>query len=185
MIRLIKFLLLIAVIGFATFWLVSNNGEVVINWLGYEIVTDIFVIIIFSILSLVLVFVFSMLIARMLSFKVSFIKVLMRGSKSDSHQIEKIEKQNEEAFLNLTKILAFLDEGEVRLARKEYKKFCSKVKNRYILEYLEYRFGYFESDAYHAKRSKKVSGPGPGNSPNNDKGSESYFTFARDKGWSI
>lgn len=183
MFRLIKLLMILAVFALATTWLINNNGEVVINWLGYEIITDILMIVVLSLLFLVLIFIIFILFLKLFAFKINFLKGRFSNARDDK-KLKKIAKENEESLTNLTKILALLDEEEVKLAKKEYKKFIGQVKNKDIIEYLEFRFGYFESDSYNAKKSKKVNDNTPGSSPSNDKDGEQYFTFAKSKGWS-
>lgn len=183
MFRLIKLLIILTVFALAAAWLINNNGEVVINWLGYEIITDMLMIVVLSLCFIVLVFIIFALFLKLFSFKIGFLKNRLGGKKYEK-KLQKIERENEEAFSLLTKILALLDEEKLKSAKKEYKKFAGLVKNKDIIEYLEFRFGYFESDAYNSKRSKKIAENTPGSSPSNDKDSEQYFTFATDKGWS-
>lgn len=183
MYRLIKLLIILAVFALAAAWLINNNGEVVINWLGYEIITDMLMIVVLSLCFIVLVFIIFMLFLKIFSFKIGFLKSRL-GDKKHEKKLKKIESENEEALSLLTKILALLDEEQLKLAKKEYKKFVGLVKNKDIIEYLEFRFGYFESDAYNSKKSKNIAENFPGSSPSNDKDGEQYFTFAKSKGWS-
>ena len=183
MFKLIKLLIILAVFALAATWLINNNGEVVINWLGYEIVTDMLMIVVLTLIFLILIFIIFILFLKLFSFKVNFLKTKFGGKKSEK-KLQKIERENEEVMTLLTKILALLDEEEARLAKKEYKKLIGMVRNKNIIEYLEFRFGYFESDCYHAKKSRKVDVDTPGSSPQNEKDSEQYFTFAKNKGWS-
>ena len=181
MFRILKFLLIFAVIVACVSWLVNNNGEVVINWLGYEIVTDIFVIIALCALSLFLIFVLAYMLTKIFSFRFSFITDKL-VDRSNAKKLKRMKKDSEVAYSYLTKVLALLDESEVKLAKKEYKKFCALTKNEDIIEYLDFRFKYFDSDFY--KNSlQKVAGGAPGSSPDVAEGGDSYFSFASKKGW--
>lgn len=181
MFRLLKFLFIIIALAIGVIWLVNNNGEVVINWLGYEIVTDVFMIVVLTIVSLIFIFVFAYFLTKIFSFKIKKISEKITNIKN-AKKLKKMEKGNDVAYLQLTQILAYLDEGEVKLARSVFKKFCANVKNEDIIEYLKFRFGYFESDAYKKNANKKTTGV-PGISPENDKEINSYFNFASKKGW--
>ena len=91
MFRILKFLLIFAVIVACVSWLVNNNGEVVINWLGYEIVTDIFVIIALCALSLFLIFVLAYVLTKIFSFRFSFITDKL-VDRSNAKKLKRMEK---------------------------------------------------------------------------------------------
>lgn len=181
MLRILKILLLLVVIVISASWLINNNGEVVINWLGYEIVTDIFMIMALVIVSIIFIFVFAYLLMKIFSFRISNITAKF-VDRSNAKKLDRAKKDQEVAYEYLTKIMAYLDEQDVKLAKKFYKKFCALVKNKEIIEYLDFRFKYFESDFY--KMNKQIAMDGaPGSSPGKNDGGETYFTFAKDKGW--
>jgi len=181
MFRILKFLLIFAIIIAGVSWLINNNGEVVINWLGYEIVTDIFMIIALSILSLIFIFLITYLLTKIFSFKISSITAKF-VDRSNAKKLERERKDREVAYQCLTKVLAYLDEHEIKMARKFYKKFRGVVNNEEIIEYLDFRFKYFESGSYQKGLQKKTSNT-PGGSPDMG-GDDDYFNFTKRKGWS-
>ena len=182
MFRLLKFLVVFAIFAAIVGWIINNNGEVVINWLGYEIVTDVFMIIVIAILVLAIVVTIAYLLTKIFSFKLGSIATKFHNKRRDK-KLERMEKNSEVSYLYLTKILAYLDEHDIKLARKFFKQFCALVDNKDIIEYLNFRFYYFESTAYQASQAKKVGGSAPGSSPENEKELSGYFNFASKKGW--
>lgn len=182
MLRILKFLVIFAIFAAIVGWIINNNGEVVINWLGYEIVTDVFMILVIAVLILVFVFAIAYLLTKIFSFKIGSIATKFNNKRRDK-KLERMEKNSEVSYLYLTKILAYLDEHEIKLARKFFKQFCALVDNEDIIEYLKFRFYYFESTSYQSNKAKKVGGSAPGSSPENDKDVVGYFNFASKKGW--
>lgn len=181
MFRVLKILLLMVVIVGAVSWLINNNGEVVINWLGYEIVTDIFMIVVLVILSVIFIFVFTYILMKIFSFRFSSIAAKF-VDRSNAKKLDRAKKDQDVAYEYLTRILAYLDECEVKKAKKFYKKFCALTRNKEIIEYLNFRLKYFESDFYQLDKKREV-GLIPGSSPGKNGQEESYFTFAKSKGW--
>ncbi len=181
MFKILKFLLIFAVLAAGVSWIINNNGEVVINWLGYEIVTDIFMIVALAILSLFFIFLLTYFLTKIFSFRFSFITEKFID-RSNAKKLERVKKDQEVAYEYLTKVMAYLDEHDVKTAKKFYKKFCALVKNEQIIEYLDFRFRYFESEFYQKGLQKDV-GNSPGSSPGALEGRDSYFSFAKQKGW--
>lgn len=69
MLRILWILFLAVIITTPLVWLLDHNGSVVINWLNYEISTDIVTAIAVAALFTIVIFVFSYLLIRILTMR--------------------------------------------------------------------------------------------------------------------
>ena len=136
MFRFLKLLLIVSAVAFGVIWLINHNGEVVVNWLDYQIRTDIFMAVVIAILSVVLIFFFAYLLMKTMSFSFSgLFKVSIKKSKLK--KLEKAGVRYEDALEELGNALLAIEGGDVKEAKRACKKFDSLVANRELVEFLE------------------------------------------------
>lgn len=69
MFKTLWFLFIAAVIAGAITWLLENNGSIVINWLGYEVQTDILTAILLTIFFALVIFVIAYISVKIRSIR--------------------------------------------------------------------------------------------------------------------
>jgi len=157
MFRIIKFLLIVGLLSAGIIWLVNNNGEVVISWLGYEVMMDMVTALFISLLFAILIFAFAYFLAKIMSFKFyNLFRVSIK--KSRLNKLEAIIKRHNKSFDELTKTLFYLDVKDVGGARKSYKKFANLVKNRQINDFVSTKLKAMQGETGLAKFTKKAKG---------------------------
>ncbi len=83
MFKTLRFLLIAVIIAASIAWMLDNNGSIVINWLGYEVRTDILTAILLAIFCAAVVFVVAYLSAKILSFKLPKFSQILKRKKHD------------------------------------------------------------------------------------------------------
>lgn len=128
MFTVLWFLFIAFFISLATAWLVDHDGLVIINWLGYEVKTDILVAILVAVLITVLVFLVSYLIARILAikfpnvFKIFFRRLYLRKLEKLVHRYRKSQKI-------MLQLLLATEAGDIKAADGFLSDFSAKIKN--------------------------------------------------------
>lgn len=70
MIRLLTLILIAVAISIGLGWMLDNNGIVEINWLGYEIITDVFTTFVVITIATILIFILSYIIISFFSLRI-------------------------------------------------------------------------------------------------------------------
>ncbi len=145
--RILKILINIAILVlFFAIIKIYNIGEVSIKWLDYQIETDAITAIIMSFLIVIstLIILYILIKITSLDFKNLF-KIFFK--KHYVKRLETIINRHNKAFLDLSQTLKYLDENDLKMAKKSYLKFASSVKNKEINDYLKLRIqGFIEKN---------------------------------------
>lgn len=83
MFKTLRFLFVAVIIAAVIAWLLDNNGSIIINWLGYEVRTDILTAILLMIFFTSLVFVIAYFSTKILSIKFPRISQILKRKKYD------------------------------------------------------------------------------------------------------
>lgn len=155
MFTILWILILASLISYTVHWLLANNGEVVINWFNYQIISDALTVFALTIILVILIFIFSYILARILSFKFpNMFKIFFK--KSYVRRLETIIKRQNKAFDEIAKTLTYIDLDEIKNAKKSQKKLHSMTKNKNINEYLSAKIDFAKGDSSLVKFAKKI-----------------------------
>lgn len=128
MFAILWFLSIAFLLAVSLVWLLDHNGNVIINWLGYEAQTDILTAIVLTVLFTLLIFAFSYLVARILAIKFpSLLKLFFRRSYIRS--LEKLLKRHRQSFSLMTDLMLALEVHDEKSAEKIQKNFAKLIKN--------------------------------------------------------
>lgn len=128
MFGILWFLLVASSIAVASTWILDNGGNVVITWLGYEIIVEILPAILIAIAIACLIFAFSYLLAKILSIKFpSFLKLFFK--RNYTKQLEKVTRRHHEAFEIMAKMMLALEVFDQKEAENMHKRLSRLLKN--------------------------------------------------------
>jgi uncharacterized membrane-anchored protein len=129
MFAILWFLIIASAISVSLVWALDNNGSVLINWLGYEISTDVLTASLIAIFFVAMIFAFSFLLARLLAIK--FPNLLKKFfTKSHLKNLEKLVLKNSQAFDLMTKLLLSLEVEDKKTSKDLQKKVSDLAKNQ-------------------------------------------------------
>ncbi len=115
-------------IGSLFSWIIDNNGSIIINWLGYEITTDILTILLILLFILVMVFAITYLVARILSFRFPFFLKFF-SAKSQSIRNTNLIKKYWQAIDLMPELLVAIEIKDIDVANNYQRKFSKLIKN--------------------------------------------------------
>lgn len=124
----------------AVAWILDNDGTVLLQWLGYQVDTDISMALLILVMAVLVIFSISYLLARILAFKFpNLFKIFAR--KRHIKNLEcKIDRQNRVLELMPDLILA-LEGDDFRVLKKVKKKILkisdNQTFNNFVLEKLK------------------------------------------------
>lgn len=128
MIAILWFLLIAFLVTTSLIWMIDHNGLVLINWLGYEIKTDILTATLLAVFFTFLIFIFSYFLARILAIKFpNLLKTFFK--KTYLKRLEKIILRHHQAFELMTQMLLSLEVNDAKSASDSQKKLAKLVKN--------------------------------------------------------
>ncbi len=154
MFKFLWILVLAILISLSINWLVENNGEVVIKWLGYQISSDALTLLLATILLVILIFFISYFVAKILSFKFpNIFKVFFR--KSRAQRLEFIVKRQYKSFEKIFQTLNYIDLGDIKNAKKIKKKLYSSSKNDKIHKYLQHKIDILKEEDFITRKDRK------------------------------
>lgn len=157
MFTILWILILAIFLGIGINWLINNNGQVVIDWFGYQVICDALTVFLAMVFLVIFIFIFSYFLAKILSFKFpNIFKVFFK--KSYIQRLESISKRQNKAFDEIEKILSCLDFNDVRNAKRSLKNLRSYTKNKKINDYLSIKISKAAGDSSFTKVVKKVKG---------------------------
>ena len=108
MLTIIWYIILIFLVTSSVVWIIENNGTIEVNWLDYNVQTDILTAILILGFFLVLIVTLSYFLTRILAIKFpELLKFFFR--KSYTRKLEKIISNHHQGFETLSKILIALE----------------------------------------------------------------------------
>ncbi len=145
MLLIIWFLIVAFLLSVSVTWLLDNNGYVVINWLGYQIQSDILTSILLSAFLALIIFAISYILARILSIKFpNFLKIFSR--KVYLRRLEKLVKKYQKSFELLPELMLALEVGDKKASKDLSKKLLSLNKNPILNNFLLGKKSLLEGD---------------------------------------
>jgi uncharacterized membrane-anchored protein len=122
-------------IGSLFSWIIDNNGSIIINWLGYEITTDILTILLILLFILAMVFAVTYLLARILSLRFPFFLKFF-SAKSQNSKSANLIKKHFEAIDLLPELLVAIEIKDDASANNYQKRFSKLIKNPNLNNFL-------------------------------------------------
>ncbi len=116
------------IIGSSLAWLLDNNGSVIINWLGYEITTDILTILLIFLFCAAMIFAITYLLAKILSLRFPFFLKFF-AAKSQNKTMQGLVKKHLQAIDLLPELLLAIEVKDINNANYYQKKFSKLIKN--------------------------------------------------------
>jgi HemY protein len=130
------FITALFLITYSVAWLVDNNGSVVVNWLGYEMQTDVLTIIIFTIILTILIIFLASFFTRILAIKFpSLLKFFFKRNYTKS--LEKIVARHHQGFDELSQLLLAIECRDEKYINLHLKNFAKKIKNKKLNDFLK------------------------------------------------
>lgn len=135
MIRIFWLLLLALIIALSISWVVDNNGLVSIQWLGYEIKTDILTSILLIIMAAMSIFIFAYFLGRL--FSINLLQIFRIFSKKrEISSLKRAIKEQDIALDLLFDIFVKLESDEGKECKKLFKKFGKLVEKPQLNDYI-------------------------------------------------
>jgi uncharacterized membrane-anchored protein len=128
MFAILWFLFVGVIIAVLMVWMIDNNGTIIINWLDYELQTDVLTAIVLALLAAIFIFAFSYLLARILALKFPNLRKLF-FKKNYLKRLENIIKKYHRGFTLITELMLALESGDEKSAHNLHKKFAVLIKN--------------------------------------------------------
>jgi HemY protein len=145
MFAILWYILIIFFITSSVVWVIENNGEIIINWLGYQVQTDILTSILILLFLAVSIAFISYILTRLLAIKFpNLLKILFK--KSYTKKLENIIIKHHNAFDLLTNLLLALEVDDLDNAKKIYQDFAKKSKFKPLKDFFSARFALENGD---------------------------------------
>jgi len=145
MLTILWYIFLVFIFTTSLVWIIENNGSIVINWLGYEVQTDILTAILICAFSLTLVALISYLLTRILAIKFpQLLKLLFK--KSYTKKLEQIILNHHRGFETLSKLLLALEVDDFENANKIHKDFLKQIKYKNLNNFFGAKFAVENAD---------------------------------------
>jgi HemY protein len=128
MLGILWFLFVTFTISASLVWVLDNNGSVVINWLGYQVQTDILTAILLAIFFTITTFILSYFAARILAIKFpNLLKIFFR--RKHLKRLEKLVHRHHKAFETMSQLLFALENSDTKSAENLQNKFAKLIKS--------------------------------------------------------
>jgi len=128
MFAILWFLFIAVALSTLLVWMLDNNGNVVINWLGHEVQTDILTAILLSFLAAVSIIALSYLLTRIFAIRFpNLLKLFSR--KSYIRRLEKLVHRHHKAYDIMAQLMLALEVDDEKSAKELHKKFSKLIKN--------------------------------------------------------
>ncbi len=128
MFAVLWFLFIASAIAGSVVWLLDHDGSIVISWLGYEARTDILTAILLTIFFVLVTFVISYAIARILAFRFpAFFKIFFK--KTYIQRLEKLVHRHWQGMDVVTQLLMAIEVQDVKSSENLQKKLGKLIKN--------------------------------------------------------
>ena len=145
MFTILWYIFLVFTITTSIVWIIENNGSLLINWLGYEIQTDILTATLIFAFFLVSIALISYVLTRLLAIKFpQLLKLLFK--KSYTKKLEKIILNHHKGFETLSKLLLAIEVEDYESAKKIHKDFANQIKYKNLNNFFEAKFALENND---------------------------------------
>jgi len=145
MLTILWYIFLVFILTTSLVWIIENNGSIVINWLGYEVQTDILTSLLICAFFLTLVAFISYILTRLLAIKFpQLLRLLFK--KSYTKKLEQVISRHHYGFEDLSKLLLALEVDDFESAKKTYKKFSKHIKYKNLNNFFEAKFAIENGD---------------------------------------
>jgi len=145
MLTILWYIFLVFILTSSLVWIIENNGSIVINWLGYEVQTDILTSLLICAFFLTLVAFISYILTRLLAIKFpQLLRLLFK--KSYTKKLEQVISRHHGGFEDLSKLLLALEVDDFESAKKTYKKFSKHIKYKNLNNFFEAKFAIENGD---------------------------------------
>jgi HemY protein len=139
------YILLVFLVTSAVVWVIENNGELIINWLGYQIQTDILTAILILLFLIILIAVISYICTRLLAIKFpQLLKLLFK--KSYTKKLEKIIANHHKAFDSITSLMLALEVDDYEIAKKIHHDLSKQLKFKPLHDFFSAKFALENGD---------------------------------------
>ncbi len=129
------FIIALFLITYSVTWLIDNNGSVIVNWLGYEMQTDVLTIIIITIILTIVIIFLATFVTRILAIKFpSLLKFFFKRNYTRS--LEKIISRHHQGFEELSSLLLAIENSDEKYTKLHLKNFSKKIKNKKINDFI-------------------------------------------------
>lgn len=154
MLKIFWYFIIIASLSIFFSVILDNNGTLVIEWLDYQISTDIFTVLLILILAFFFFTFLFHLLLRLLSIK---FPVLLKTffKKTYTKKIEQSLKRQLKGYESLTNILLALQNQDTDLAKFHYQDFNFHIKNQALNSVLQANIALLNQDFSLAENSLK------------------------------
>jgi HemY protein len=145
MLTILWYIFLVFTLTTSIVWIIENNGSIVIDWLGYQVQTDILTAILIFVFFLTLIALISYLITRLLAIKFpQLLKLLFK--KSYTKKLEQIILNHHKGFENLSNLLLAIEVDDFESAKKIHKDFSKNIKYKNLNNLFEAKFAIENND---------------------------------------
>ncbi len=128
MFAILWFLFVAFFISISLVWILDHQGFVVINWLGFQLQTDILTAILLMIFFTVFTVFIAYILTRLLAIKFpNLLKLFFK--KNYTKRLEKLVYRHHQAFEIMSQLMLALEVGNEKLAQELHKKFAKLIKN--------------------------------------------------------
>ena len=128
MLKTIWFLLVAFLITAPLIWMLDNDGQVMITWLGFEARTDILTAILLAILFTLLVFTLTYVVTRIVAIKFpNLLKMFFK--KTYLRKLEKLVHRHWQGLDVLAQLLMAIETKDSKPSEKLQKKLSKLIKN--------------------------------------------------------
>ena len=143
-IRIILLLILLGAISLGISWMLSNNGSVIVTWLGYELRTDILTAI-FCLLGLTLLTILiTNILTRLLSLKLS--KIFNIFKTSEVKKLKKINQKQQDSYQIITETILAIELNDQKRAEKLITKLNKVIEDRDLKNLLKAKLAFADQD---------------------------------------
>jgi len=141
MIKIFWYLILIGFFAIVFSLLLDNNGTIVINWLDYQISTDILTASIIIIIAFIFFATFLQITIRILAIKFPFLLKTF-FTKTYTKKLEKSLRRQLLGFNSLTDFLLAMQNKNYQLAKSAYQDFSFHIKNKQLNNILQAKLAF-------------------------------------------
>ena len=139
------FIIVLFLSTYSIVWLIDNNGFVVVNWLGYEMQTDVLTTVLITIFFTILIIVLATLLTRILAIKFpSLLRFFFKRNYTKS--LEKIVLRYQQGFDYLSSLLLAIELNDQKYINLHHKNFSQKIKNKKLNNFVKGKIALNQND---------------------------------------
>ena len=139
------FIIVLFLSTYSIVWLIDNNGFVVVNWLGYEMQTDVLTTVLITIFFTILIIVLATLLTRILAIKFpSLLRFFFKRNYTKS--LEKIVLRHQQGFDDLSSLFLAIELKDQKYINLHQKKFSEKIKNKKLNNFVKGKIALSQDD---------------------------------------